>query len=202
MTSGQFHCDGFHETENAAGSVTDSADQTRAILAAYQQVMTASWPDLHPEMAARSASWPSATDEALKEELRSYLRAASRPDCTVRVFWKLTPDYTFGGCNEHFARDAGLTVTDLVGRDDFDRKLPWVFQAAKYRADDEAIVRSGHAKLDIIERQKGASGTITWVRVGKAPIRTAARVIGVLGMYEMLDPETGHRLFAKRSGRG
>jgi len=95
-----------------------------------------------------------------------------------------------------------MSSTDLVGRDDFDRSLPWVFQAAKYRADDEAIVGSGHPKLDIIERQKGASGTITWVRVGKAPIRVPTGVIGVLGMYEILDAETGRRLFAKQSGRG
>ena len=182
--------------------MTDAAHQTRAILAAYQQVMTASWPDLHPEMAGRAAGWPSATADALQDELRGYLRIASKPDCGVRVFWKLAPDYKFGGCNEHFARDAGMTTTDLVGRDDFDRSLPWVFQAAKYRADDEAIVGSGHAKLDIIERQKGASGAITWVRVGKAPIRTPTGVIGVLGMYEVLDAEAGRRLFAKQSGRG
>ena len=182
--------------------MTDAAHQTRAILAAYRQVMTASWPDLHPEMAGRAAGWASATADALKDELRGYLRIASKPDCGVRVFWKLAPDYKFGGCNEHFARDAGMTTTDLVGRDDFDRSLPWVFQAAKYRADDEAIVGSGHAKLDIIERQKGASGAITWVRVGKAPIRTPTGVIGVLGMYEVLDQETGRRLFAKQSGRG
>jgi len=182
--------------------MTDAAHQTRAILAAYQQVMTASWPDLHPEMAGRASGWESAKADALKDELRGYLRIASKPDCGVRVFWKLAPDYKFGGCNEHFARDAGMTTTDLVGRDDFDRRLPWVCQAAKYRADDEAIVGSGHAKLDIIERQKGASGAITWVRVGKAPIRTPTGVIGVLGMYEVLDAEAGRLLFAKQSGRG
>lgn len=182
--------------------MTESADQTRAVLAAYREVMAASWPDLHSEMAQRAAGWYSATAEALQEELRGYLQTASQPDCPVRVFWKLTPGYTFGGCNEHFARDAGLTVAELIGRDDFDRRLPWGFQAAKYRADDEAIVRSGQAKLDIIERQKGTTGTVTWVRVGKAPIRTPAGVIGVLGMYETLDPETGRRLFARQSGRG
>src|SRR6266542_2775869 len=101
--------------------MTDAAHQTRAILAAYQQVMTASWPGLHPEMAGRAAGWESATADALQDELRGYQRIASKPDCGVRVFWKLTPDYKFGGCNEHFARDAGMTVTELVGRDDFDR---------------------------------------------------------------------------------
>ena len=60
--------------------MTDAARQTRAILAAYQQVMTASWPDLHPEMAGRAAGWPSATADALQDELRGYLRSASKPD--------------------------------------------------------------------------------------------------------------------------
>ena len=178
------------------------SDQTKAILEAYQQVMIASWPDLHPEMAERARGWGSASEEALTAELRGYLRRTSQPDCAVRVFWKLLPDYKFGGCNDHFAHDAGLSAADMVGLEDFDRRLPWRFQAAKYRADDEAIVAAGRAKLDIIERQKGSSGEITWVRVGKAPIRTPTAVIGVLGMYELLDGETGRRLFAKQSGRG
>jgi hypothetical protein len=182
--------------------VSDNAERARAVLEAYRQVMAASWPDLHPEMAARATGWASATAEALAEELDDYVRAASAPDCPVRVFWKLTPDYKFGGCNEHFARDAGMAAADLIGADDFDRRLPWVHQAAKYRADDEAVVKSGRARLDIIERQKSATGSITWVRVGKAPIQTAAAVIGILGMYELLDQETGRKLFAKQSGRG
>jgi hypothetical protein len=182
--------------------VSEAAERTRAVLAAYQEVMAASWPDLHPEMAARVSGWAVASAEVLAEELDGYVRAASAPDCPVRVFWKLTPDYKFGGCNEHFARDAGMAAADLIGADDFDRRLPWVHQAAKYRADDEAVVKSGRARLDIIERQKKATGSITWVRVGKAPIQTAAAVIGILGMYELLDQETGRKLFAKQSGRG
>lgn len=178
-----------------------SAERTRAVLVAYQQVTAASWPDLHPEMAARSLGWSSADADALERELQGYVRATSAPDCPVRVFWKLLPGYTFGGCNEHFAHDAGLSSAELLGHDDFDRRLPWVFQAAKYRADDEAVVQSPHPKLNIVERQRSATGVITWVRVGKAPIRTAAGVIGVLGMYEVLDAETGRRAFAEQARR-
>lgn len=177
------------------------ADQTRAVLLAYQRVMNASWPTLHPEMAERSHQWASASAEALEAELQSYLRQASDPRCPVRVFWKLGPRFTFAGCNEHFARDAGMPRAELLGRDDFDPKLPWVHQAAKYRVDDEAVFTSGVPKLDIIERQRGATGAITWVRAGKAPIRTPQEAIGILGMYEMLDSATGHRLFAEQSRR-
>ena len=178
-----------------------TADVARAVLTAYQQVMAASWPDLHPEMAARAPSWTDANADALERELQGYLKNTAAPGCSVRIFWKLTPGYTFGGCNEHFARDAGTTPPELIGRDDFDRRLPWVHQAAKYRADDEAVVKSGRAKLNIVERQRAATGTITWVRVGKAPIRTTAGVIGVLGMYDVLDAETGRKAFAEQTRR-
>jgi hypothetical protein len=76
-----------------------------------------------------------------------------------------------------------------------------VRQAAKYRDDDEAVFESGAPKLDIIERQRGTTGAITWVRAGKAAIRTSQETIGILGMYEVLDDVTGRRLFAEQSRR-
>jgi len=180
-----------------------SAEQTRAVLAAYQKVMSASWPNLHPEMTERSRWWPSASEDALQAELSGYLREASKLNCPVRVFWKFAPGFTFGGCNEHFAQDAGMPTAELMGRDDFDPKLPWVLQAAKYRADDEAVFKSGIPQLDIVERQRSSTGAITWVRVGKAPIRTAGGAShGILGMYEVLDADTGRKLFAERGRKG
>ena len=179
-----------------------TAEQTRAVLSAYQLVMTASWPTLHPEMIERAPHWASAGADALEAELQSYVRQASAPSCPVRVFWKLGPDFKFAGCNEHFAHDAGMPVAVLLGKDDFDPKLPWVRQAAKYRDDDEAVFTSQTPKLDIIERQRGTTGAITWVRAGKAPIRTAQETIGILGMYEVLDDATGRRLFAEQTAKG
>ena len=175
------------------------AEQARGVLAAYQQVIVASWPHLHPEMATNAKGWATGSAETLERELQGYLHVAASAASPVRVFWKLLPAYTFGGMNEGFARDAGLTVADMIGHDDFDKRLPWVHQAAKYRSDDESVVKSGQARLDIVERQREASGQITWVRVGKTPIRTAAGVIGVLGAYEVLDAKTGHKLFAEKS---
>jgi hypothetical protein len=106
----------------------------------------------------------------------------------------------FGGCNAQFARDAGLrSAAEIVGLDDYDKRLPWYLQAAKYRADDQAIVQRGAPMLDMVERQGAASGGNTWVRVGKAPIRTAkGNIIGILGMYEVLDAEGGGKLFVER----
>jgi hypothetical protein len=154
-------------------------------------------------MSARSARWASATHEELRAELAEYLAEASHPSCPVRVFWKMGPQFRFAGCSEHFARDAGLAVSDLVGIDDFDSRLPWQAQAAKYRSDDLEVFQGGRPKLDILERQGGTTGKTAWVRVGKAPIRVAGgAVIGILGMYELLDHEAGTRLYRERMKAG
>ncbi|MGQ0642692.1 MAG: PAS domain-containing protein [Gemmatimonadaceae bacterium] len=150
-------------------------------------------------MPLRAPRWASASDEDLQAELDGYVAEASVPDCPVRVFWKLGQDFTFAGCNEQFARDAGMTRKELIGLTDFDRRLPWRMQAAKYRTDDERVYQSGEADLDIVERQQSAAGSITWVRAGKAPIQDAdGTALGILGMYELLDAERGPQLYAQR----
>ncbi len=175
-------------------------EETRGILAAYKLVKDASWPNMHPAMATRAAKWPIAPLPELEAELAGYLREASASSCTVRVFWKLGQELVFGGCNAHFATDAGFkSAQELVGIDDFDERLPWKAQAAKYRSDDKDVMDKGVANLDILERQGSAAG-ITWVRVGKAPIRAAGGVVfGVVGMYEVLDKEAGNKLYTQRS---
>ena len=175
-------------------------DELRGVLSAYKQVMDASWPQLHPTMADNSRRWPHLGEKELAGELASYVKQSATS--AVRVFWKIGPKFQFGGCNELFAKDAGLATADLIGTDDFDKRLPWMNQAAKYRADDRAVAQSGEANLDIIERQTSSSGTITWVRAGKAPIRDAGgTVIGILGMYELLDSAIGSRLFGDQQLR-
>ena len=176
------------------------ADELRAILRAYKQVVDASWRDLHPAMASRAGLWNTATEAELRKELDGYLHDSSRSDRAVRVFYKLGTGLVFAGCNEHFARDAGLPLSEVVGLDDFSDKIPWAAQAAKYRADDREVVDTNAAKLDILERQTAKSGVVTWVHVGKAPITNAAgSVLGILGMYEILDDKTAQRLFLERS---
>jgi hypothetical protein len=175
-------------------------EELRAILTAYQTVRKASWPQLHAAMDARVARWPSASEADLRAELEGYLKETAAPGCNVRVFWKLGPKFQFAGVNGGFARDAGLPAADLLGADDFDARLPWAAQAAKYRADDKEVYDTGKAKLDILERQTSSSTNVTWVHVGKAPIRTdKGAVIGILGMYEVVDDKTAQKLFFKKS---
>jgi hypothetical protein len=175
------------------------AEEIRAILTAYRQVMQASWPSLHPEMETALSRWAEASEEELRAELAHYVKEASQPATRVRLFWKLGPGFVFGGCNLPFAHDAGFTSPEaLVGLDDFDERLPWTRQAAKYREDDADVFYAGKPKLDIVERQRQSEGTI-WVRAGKAPIRSPdGEILGIFGMYEILDSEVGRKLFAER----
>lgn len=179
------------------------ADESRAILEAYKQVMEACWPKLHPTMAERSRHWAQATAEELDAEIAGYLEESEQSGSRVRIFWKLGPEMIFGGANAGFARDAGMSdPSALVGIDDFDPRLPWTRQASKYRADDEQVFYSRRSRLDIIERQKHTDDTIIWVRVGKVPIVVSGGdVIGILGMYEVLDSDVGRKLYAERLQR-
>lgn len=176
----------------------NSADELRAILSAYKEVAAASWPDLNPSMQSRAARWSSASAVELRAELDGYLREVAPPRSNVRVMWKTGPKYVFAGCNELFAKDAGLESSELIGTDDFDKRLPWRHQAAKYRRDDETVVKTGKANLDIIERQESSAGEMTWVRAGKAPLKLAdGTAFGLLAMYEIVDAATGRALFMK-----
>jgi hypothetical protein len=177
-----------------------AAEEIRAVLAAYKEVMLASWPSLNPTLVQKSQGWPTASEDTLQAELEGYLRESSQPGGRVRIFWKLGDRFLFAGCNQLFAKDAGQSgPAALLGIDDFNDKLPWARQAFKYRSDDEQVYRGGTPKLDIIERQDQVDGSHNWLRVGKTPIRTReGRVIGILGMYEILENEVGRRLYAER----
>jgi hypothetical protein len=177
-----------------------NSEEVRAVLAAYYEVASVSWPELHPAMAANRLRWSGKSVSQLAAELEGYIQEAAPPRSNVRVFWKLGPEYRFAGCNELFAKDAGLRRAELIGLNDYDKRLPWFPNAAKFRSDDEEIFKSGRANLDILEHQKAATGT-TWVRAGKTPIRNAAgKPIGIFGMYEVLDGATGRKLFSQREG--
>jgi hypothetical protein len=174
-----------------------SADELRAILSTYQQV-AAAWPDLNPSMKARAARWATASAAELRSELDGYVREVAPPRSEVRSVWKTGPKYLYAGCNELFAKDAGLSQAEMMGIDDFDKRLPWRHQAAKYRRDDETVVKTRQANLDIVERQESAAGEMSWVRASKAPLMLPdGTAFGVLAMYQLVDAATGRALFMK-----
>ena len=106
-----------------------SAEELRAILSTYQQV-AAAWPDLKPSMKARAGRWAAASAAELRSELDGYVREVAPPRSEVRIVWKTGPKYLYAGCNELFAKDAGLSQAEMMGIDDFDKRLPWRNQAA------------------------------------------------------------------------
>jgi PAS domain S-box-containing protein len=101
----------------------------------------------------------------------------------VRVFWK-DRNSVFLGCNRLFAQDADLaSPADIVGKVDGD--LPWKAQAQSYVADDQAVMKTGQAKLNYEEAQTTAEGKQTWLRTSKIPMKDAdGHSIGVLATYE------------------
>ncbi len=98
------------------------------------------------------------------------------------IFWK-DKDLQFMGCNEAFAKSAGLSSsTDIIGKTDFDF---WGNEAEQYRADDLQVINTDQAKIDYEEPQTDAQGKTNWLRVSKVPLRSKeGEVVGILGMFE------------------
>lgn len=122
------------------------------------------------------------TADAAVAESRNLLRTVI-DTAPVRTFWK-DRDLRYLGCNEIFARDAGLEhPRDVIGKDDY--QMGWADQAELYRADDRAVMESGCAKLAYEEPQTTPDGELIWLRTSKVPLRNSENeIIGVLGMYE------------------
>ncbi|MDP3777123.1 PAS domain S-box protein [Methylotenera sp.] len=101
----------------------------------------------------------------------------------VRVFWK-DRDLRYLGCNTLFAKDSGLAhPQDLIGKDDY--QMSWATEAALYRADDQAVMDSGVAKLFYEEQQTTKDGNALWLRTSKVPLKDEDdHVVGILGVYE------------------
>lgn len=100
------------------------------------------------------------------------------------IFWK-NRDRVYMGCNRKFASDANLPdPAAIVGKTDFD--LPWTpAEAEQYRACDQRVLDSGDAELHILETQRHADGSVTWLDTNKIPLHDAAgNVVGILGTYE------------------
>ena len=101
----------------------------------------------------------------------------------IRIFWK-DLNLRYLGCNQVFARDAGLNdPADVIGM--FDTDFGWSVYAKEYMADDRQVLASGQARLAFEERQITPDGKALWLRTSKVPLYGQSNeLIGVLGMYE------------------
>jgi two-component system cell cycle sensor histidine kinase/response regulator CckA len=121
------------------------------------------------------------TEEKISNSNRLLQTIVNTAPC--RIFFK-DLDLRYMGCNDAFAKDAGLTCSDdLIGKDDY--QLVWKDQADFYRDDDRRVIDSGIPKLSYDEPQTTPEGNQIWLRTSKVPLRNEANeIIGVLGVYE------------------
>jgi len=100
------------------------------------------------------------------------------------IFWKDT-NLVFVGCNERFARSAGLSSpAEIVGKTDYD--LPWLPEETEsYRRDDQEVMRLDRARCYIQESQQKSDGSVLTLDTTKIPLHDdGGCVVGLLGVYE------------------
>ncbi len=100
------------------------------------------------------------------------------------IFWK-DRNSVYMGCNEAFARNAGLaTPSDVVGKTDFDLPRPQE-DAEAYVAGDTEVMATNTPKLHYEEQLQTADGRRIWIDTSKVPLTDSqGRVYGVLGIVE------------------
>jgi PAS domain S-box-containing protein len=97
------------------------------------------------------------------------------------VFWKDTQS-NYLGCNHANAVGAGFNnSSEMIGKNDFD--MPWATtDAENYRADDQEVIKSGKAKMHIVEMIHQVNNQVKWLDTSKIPLRNAkGQIIGILG---------------------
>jgi two-component system, sensor histidine kinase len=99
------------------------------------------------------------------------------------IFWK-DRNSVFLGCNEVFAKRAGLRAAEVVGKTDFD--LPWTREESEgYRAHDQEVMASQTPRIHILEQQHQSDGTFIWLDTTKIPLVDAeGNCYGILGVYD------------------
>ncbi len=98
------------------------------------------------------------------------------------VFWK-GRDFRYQGCNEAFARSAGVKRSeDIVGRSDYE--LAWDRDQADYfRACDRQVMEEKRPMYNIQETERQADGRQAVLLTSKVPLLDAeGRVWGLLGI--------------------
>lgn len=107
----------------------------------------------------------------------------------LRTLIDLVPDYLFIKdtesrfvvANPAVAEDLGLAVHELIGKTDFD--LHARERAKKYFADEQAVIESGNADINIEEIIVTASGQKKWFATSKLPLRGPdGEIVGIVGV--------------------
>ncbi len=137
------------------------------------------------------------TENALRESqvlLQTVLDAF--PLC---VFWKDRQSVLLG-CNQLFAITCGMkSSVESIGKGIFDFSYTHD-EALAYFADDQQVMESGLAKLNIEEKVTLPSGEQQWVQTNKIPLRDLeGNVIGVMGTSQDISDRKQAQIDLKES---
>jgi len=131
--------------------------------------------NLEAQVRERTAELASVNAQLLKTKWQQKALLDSIPD----IAWLKDLGSRFIAVNEPFGQACGVKPEDLVGKTDLDI---WPGNlAARYRADDREVIRSGKMKR-VEEPLVDINGRQTWIETIKVPILNADRqVIGTAG---------------------
>ncbi|MDO8939032.1 MAG: PAS domain S-box protein [Methylicorpusculum sp.] len=105
----------------------------------------------------------------------------------IRVSWK-DKDLRYVGCNQLFAKNAGLDHSDeITAKDDF--QLSWKKNAERYHADEQQVISTHCPQLGVEEHQTTPDGREICLRTSKIPLlNNDGTVLGLLSIYEDITP--------------
>ncbi|MBA2656447.1 MAG: PAS domain-containing protein [Tatlockia sp.] len=105
---------------------------------------------------------------------------AQLPYC---IFWK-DREGVFLGCNEIFAKSMGYpSPKDIIGKTDYDLSVSFEI-INNYRSDDQKIIESNQAKINLEEDQILPDGRKIVLLTSKVPLlNNDGEIVGILGSY-------------------
>ena len=165
-------------SHGVVGTILDATGQTR-----IEEELQLQATMLEDEIAKHQR-----VEEALREREKMLSLVVNAVPQTI--FWKDT-DLVYVGCNEQFARSAGLpSPSCVVGKTDYD--LPWrPDEIEGYRRDDREVMRLDRPKYHFTESQQQPDGSVATLDTTKIPLHAdGGLVVGVLGVYEDITKRT------------
>ncbi|MFN9763062.1 MAG: PAS domain S-box protein [Pseudanabaena sp.] len=117
----------------------------------------------------------------------------------LAVFWRDRQSILLG-CNQLFAANCGMnSPLEAVGKSNFECSYT-EDEALAYLADDQEVMESGLAKLNIEKMITLASGEQQWIQINKIPLRDAeGKVIGVMGTSQDISDRKRAEIALQRS---
>ncbi len=126
----------------------------------------------------------------LKRERRQAVATSQRHLSELRVLFDLMPamiwfkdtENRILRVNQRVADAAGKSVEEIEGRPALEI---YPQEAAKFHADDLAVIHAGAPKLGIVETMRGPDGGKLWVQTDKVPVRDKdGKTIGIVVMAQ------------------